>query len=92
MSDPQAGCSHRDRHPCGWTQRPGDHTCPNPLPGENTDPPFWRAVEPISDDFRMITYRCNACGRIDSIIINSNDTVISATAEPPYPPLPPVTG
>lgn len=81
-------CRHLQWHLCGWAQKPDDHICPNPTPNTNTDPPFWKAVDQITNQTFIITYRCDNCGRIDSLIVDKQKHVLSSTFKSKHPPIP----
>ena len=81
-------CRHLRWHLCGWTEKPDDHTCPDPPPNTNTDPPFWKAIDPITDQAFVITYRCDNCGKIDSMIVDEQKHVLSSTFKSKRPPIP----
>ena len=78
MTDATQECQHT-WHTCGWQIQPGDHNCSHLFDDINTDPPFWKAVDQITADHHMITYRCDNCGVMGSQLVNQDQRIISST-------------
>ena len=78
MTDTAQEC-HHSWHPCGWQIDPGDHNCSHLFNDVNTDPPFWKAVDQLTPDQQLITYRCDNCGEMGSLLINQGQYIVAST-------------
>ena len=66
-------------HTCGWQMQQGDHNCSHLLDDINPDPPFWKAVDQITADHQLITYRCDNCGTMGSHLVDQDQHIVAST-------------
>ncbi len=87
ITEAEQECEH-DWHPCGWQMQPGDHNCSHLFNDVNTDPPFWKAIDQITPDHQLITYRCDNCGTMGSHLVDKDQGIINSTMPGAHVPEP----